>query len=531
MLILKTGEKMRETFRGFTSLRKNTLRLSLTWVVCWAFLMPSVINAQSQLLEASIEELQGWLESGEITSVELVDWYLQRIDAYDQQGPSLNAIQHLNENARDQAQELDEERVRSGPRSLLHGIPVLIKDNYETVDAPTTAGSAILDGHWPKQDAMQVANLKEAGAIVLAKTTMTEFAWGWTNIGSAFGSTRNPYGIDRHPGGSSGGTAAGVAANFAVAGMGSDTCGSIRVPSAHNNLVGLRGTQGISSRHGIVPLSSTFDVGGPLARSTRDLAIMLDATVGYDRRDIQTTQSFGKIPDSYLAALRKIDMDGVRIGVLSDWFGDQPDQATVNEQIQRVLELLKDAGATIIQLTSPALQSLKAETFSDDAYYIDNTDMINDLTDYLRLYPDLPVQSFAEIAHDERLENSLAMYWKDYLDSRYDSRETYLEHQANGVRIRRQLLALYNDNDVDVLVYPTATEEAALLNTEQDHSNCKLAPASGLPAISVPAGFGNNGMPVAIELMAEPWAEQKLLDFAYTIEKMTPVRALPKHTP
>ena len=527
MLILKMGETLKE----FARLGRNTIRLSLAWMVCWTLLMPSGSSAQSELLEASIEELQGWLAGGEITSVELVDWYLQRIDAYDQQGPSLNAIQHLNEKARDQARELDEERELSGPRSLLHGIPVLIKDNYETLDAPTTAGSAILDGHWPKQDAMQVAKLKEAGAIVLAKTTMHEFAFGWTTRGSAFGVTRNPYGIDRHPGGSSGGTGAAVAANFAAAGMGSDTCGSIRVPSAHNNLVGLRGTRGISSRHGIVPLSSSFDVGGPLARNTRDLAIMLDATVGYDPLDPQTTESFGKIPDSYLAALRQIDMDEVKIGVLSDWFGDQPEQAVVNEQIQRVLKVLEEAGATIIQLTSPALKSLRAETSADDAYFIDTYDLKKELTEYLRQYPALPVQSFAEVANDERLENSVAVLWKGYLDSRFDSRETYLEYHAKGVQIRRQLLALYNDNDIDILVYPTATEEAVPLNLEQEHNNCKLAPTSGLPAISVPAGFGKDGMPVAIELMAEPWAEQKLLDFAYTIEQLAPARELPKHTP
>ena len=179
-------------------------------VVCGLLVLSSKSMAQPNLLEASIEDLQDWLSSGEITSVELVGWYQQRIDAYDQQGPSLNAIQHHNNNVLAQAKALDDERTRSGSRSLLHGIPVLVKDNYETIDMPTTAGSSIIDGHWPQRDATQVARLKAAGAIILAKTTMHEFAYGWTTRGSAFGMTRNPYGPDRHPGGSSGGTGAAV---------------------------------------------------------------------------------------------------------------------------------------------------------------------------------------------------------------------------------------------------------------------------------------------------------------------------------
>ncbi|MEE3133959.1 MAG: amidase, partial [Pseudomonadota bacterium] len=228
-----------------------------------------------QMLDASIEELQAQLQAGTLSSVALVRWYQDRIDRYDQQGPAINAIQHSNSDAISLAKALDEERQKSGPRTLLHGIPVLVKDNYETRGMPTTAGSILFKGHAPDRDATQVERLKKAGAIILAKTTMHEFAYGWTTEGSAFGATKNPYGLTRHPGGSSGGTGAGITANFAVVGMGSDTCGSIRVPSAHNNLVGLRGTQGLSSRFGIVPLSSTQDIGGPLARSVRDLAITL----------------------------------------------------------------------------------------------------------------------------------------------------------------------------------------------------------------------------------------------------------------
>ena len=500
-------------------------------VICGLLVLASKSTAQPNLLEASIEDLQDWLSSGEITSVELVGWYQQRINAYDQQGPWLNAIQHHNGNVLSQAKALDDERARSGPRSLLHGIPVMVKDNYETIDMPTTAGSAIIDGHWPKRDATQVAKLKAAGAIILAKTTMHEFAYGWTTRGSAFGVTRNPYGPGRHPGGSSGGTGAAVAANFAAVGMGSDTCGSIRVPAAHNNLMGLRGTQGISSRTGIVPLSSSRDIGGPLARSVRDLAITLDETVGYDPLDVQTAESFGKIPDSYLAELRQLDMSGWRIGVLSDWFGTEPENGAVNERIQRVLTALADGGASIIRLTSPALIELKTETSAPTANFVDAYDLKRDLTAYLQQYPALPAQSFAELVTDQRLSSDVVPLWEEIMSSSYDSRATYLERHADGKRMRTELLTLYQTHDLDALTYPTATLEAAKLGEAQSHFNCKLAAASGLPAISVPAGFGNHEMPVAIELMAEPWAEQKLLNLAYTIEQLVPARKLPRHTP
>ena len=507
------------------------MKAKATLMIGVGLLMCSGASAQPRFLDASIEELNRWLDSGEVSSVELVEWYLDRIDTYDQNGPRLNAIQHFNKDAIAQARDLDQERAQRGARSRMHGIPVVIKDNYETVDAPTTAGSAILEGHWPRQDATQVARLKQAGAIVLAKTTMHEFAYGWTTRGSAFGVTRNPYGPDRHAGGSSGGTGAAIAANYAAAGMGSDTCGSIRVPAAHNNLVGLRGTRGLSSRNGIIPLSSSRDIGGPLARSTRDLAIMLDATVGYDPADSQTTESFGKIPESYLDDLRRLDPAKVRLGVLSDWFGNQAQNEAANKQIRGVLSALAEAGVTIVELTSPSLESLRHETEQSAAFYVDDYDLKKDLTSYLRQYPALPVQSFAEIANHKLLEGVVAGLWRNLLDASFDSRATYLERHADASRIRTRLLALFQEHGVDALVYPTATEEAVVIGQEQSHFNCKLAPASGMPAISVPAGLGAHGMPVAIEILAEPWAEQKLLNLAYTIEGIAPARYLPRHTP
>ena len=197
------------------------------------------------VMEKPIEELQRAMQAGEVTSRQLVDLYLARIDAYDQRGPALNAITALNPKARDAADALDVERKAGRMRGPLHGIPVLVKDNYETVEMPTSAGSIALAGFHPARDATMVRKLKDAGAVIIGKTNMHELAAGITTVGSRFGQTKNPYDLDRNPGGSSGGTGSAIAANFAVAGMGSDTCGSIRNPASHNNLVGLRGTQGL----------------------------------------------------------------------------------------------------------------------------------------------------------------------------------------------------------------------------------------------------------------------------------------------
>src|ERR1044071_490860 len=238
-----------------------------------------------EVYEQSITDLQSAMSSGRVTSRGLVESYLARIQAYDQAGPRLNAIVMINPRAREEADAMDRERGDRKLRGPLHGIPVLIKDNYDTADMPTSGGALGLATLQPSADAFQVKKLRDAGAVILGKTTMHELAAGITTISSYTGQTRNPYGLDRVPGGSSGGTGAAVGASFAAAGMGSDTCGSIRIPSANQNLVGLRGAKGLRSRNGIMPLSSTQDIGGPLARTVTDLAIMLDATVGADPAD------------------------------------------------------------------------------------------------------------------------------------------------------------------------------------------------------------------------------------------------------
>ncbi len=236
-----------------------------------------------------------------MTSRGLVESYLARIQAYDQAGPRLNAIVLINPRAREDADAMDRERADKKVRGPLHGIPVLIKDNYDTADMPTSGGALGLATLQPAADAFQVKKLRDAGAVILGKTTMHELAAGITTISSLTGQTRNPYDLLRVPGGSSGGTGAAIGASFAAAGMGSDTCGSIRIPAANQNLVGLRGTHGLSSRTGVMPLSSTQDIAGPLARSVTDLAIMLDATVGRRSRPIRSRPRAPRIFRSRIA--------------------------------------------------------------------------------------------------------------------------------------------------------------------------------------------------------------------------------------
>jgi Asp-tRNA(Asn)/Glu-tRNA(Gln) amidotransferase A subunit family amidase len=353
---------------------------------------PAVPAASSyDVMEKSIEELQRAMAAREVTSRQLVDLYLARIEAYDKQGPALNAVVALNPQARATADALDAERSRRGARGPLHGIPIVVKDNYETIEMPTSAGSIALASFHPARDAFMVQRLKTAGAVIVGKTNMHELAAGIFTAGSRFGQTKNPYDLDRNPGGSSGGTGAAVAANFAVSGMGSDTCGSIRNPASHNNLVGLRGTQGLSSRTGIVPLSSTQDIGGPIARSIVDLALMLDATVGADPADASTAASAGRIPASYRAGLRADALRGARIGIVRGLFGTAPEDQEVSTVVQKAIDALKKAGADTLDVTIPGLDDLLRDSS------MINAEFKFDLADYLAKSDHPPVKSLGEI--------------------------------------------------------------------------------------------------------------------------------------
>jgi len=478
-----------------------------------------------EVYEQSITDLQSAMSSGRVTSRGLVDSYLARIAAYDQAGPRLNAIVMVNPRAREDADAMDRERAEKKVRGPLHGIPVLIKDNYDTADMPTSGGALGLATLQPAADAFQVKKLRDAGAVILGKTTMHELAAGITTISSYTGQTRNPYGLDRVPGGSSGGTGAAIGASFAAAGMGSDTCGSIRIPSANQNLVGLRGTHGLSSRNGVMPLSSTQDIAGPLARSVTDLAIMLDATVGADPADPITKGSDGHIPKSYRDALTADGLKGARIGALKSYWGDAPEDNEVTGIIRKALDGFKAQGAEVVDITVPGLDDLLRDSsvIGDEFKF--------DLMAYLAKEPNAPVKSLGEIIdrglHHAELDATFR------LRNQPEKRETehYRQAMVKRYALRAAVLATLEELRIDALAYPTLRRKPALIGEAQGGTNCQLSATTGLPAISMPAGFSNDGLPIGLELLGGAWEEARLLKYAYAWEQASKLRKPPFSTP
>lgn len=476
--------------------------------------------------EKSIAELQAALTSGAATSRSLVLAYLARIRAYDLLGPRLNAMIAMTPKVLEIADALDRERAAGRVRGPLHGIPIVVKDNFETVDLPTTGGTLALTGFMTGRDAFQVKRLRDAGAIIIGKTNLHELAAGITTISSLGGQTRNPYDPSRNPGGSSGGTGAAVAASFAAAGMGSDTCGSIRIPSANNNLFGLRGTMGLSSRDGIIPLSHSQDIGGPLARTVTDLATMLDATVGADPADPITQGSAGHIPASYRALLKADALRGVTIGVLTSMFGRAPEEEEINTIDRRALEAMAQAGARVVDVGIAGLDEQVAGSALIDAEFK------FDLAAYLARWPQAPVHSLGEIL--QRGDYALALEQMFTRRNARTSPDTPDVAQARAKRaaaldlVTRALAAQH----LDVLAYPPLRRKpAAVEEPQRGGENCQLSATTGLPAISLPAGFTTDGVPVGIELLGPAWSEATLLSIAYAYEQAAHPRRPPPAAP
>ncbi len=480
-----------------------------------------VTTPGAAVVEKSIDQLQAAMASGSTTARELVAASFERMDAYDAQGPALDAMIVRNPRAGEEADALDRERRDGRVRGPLHGIPVVVKDNYATAGMPTTGGSIALKGFETGTDAFQVKKLRDAGAVILGKTNLHELAYGITTVSSLGGQTRNPYDPSRNPGGSSGGTGAAVAASFAVAGLGTDTCGSIRIPAAHNNLFGLRPTMGLSSRDGILPLAHTQDIGGPLARSVTDLAIVLDATVGSDPADPVTERGEGHRPASYREALDAGALKGARIGALAELFGGMPEDEEVGNVVRRSLDAMARAGATIVDVTAPELQDALMGTSVIAAEFK------WDLADYLERWPSAPVHSLGEIldkgAYGPAVEGVLKRA------QAVEARESpqYQAALAKRTEARRIADTVLSRDHLDALAYPVLTRKAALIGAPQRGNNCQLSAATGLPALSVPAGFTLDGVPVGVELLGGAWSEPRLLALAYAYEQSAHPRRAP----
>jgi len=497
-------------------------------------LLPPIAEAFTlttfRLQEATIADINLAIDSGALTSQQLVQLYLNRIAAYDKQGPTLNSLITINPNALQEAALLDQQRNSIVNRSPLYGIPVIVKDNFNTVDLPTTAGVLAFNGFTPAEDAFQVQKLREAGAIILGKANLSEFAFsGSTSISSLGGTTVNPYDPLRSPAGSSGGTGASIAASFATVGLGTDTGGSIRNPSAFNSLVGLRPTIGLSSRSGIVPLALSQDTAGPLTRSVLDAALTLDATVGFDPRDPITAGGIGKIPNSYTDFLRVDGLQGARIGVVRDLFGSSadPEFAQVNAVIDQAIATLQASGATVVDsVTIPGLADILASPT------LSGFEFRYDLEDYLASEPNAPYKTLQAII-DSGLylpSNQATLIARNAVPP-LETNETYQNIIQNRPRQTQERL-LTALTGLDALLYPTS-QAPPRLNTEAQRigSNNRLSAFSGFPAITLPAGYTASGLPVGMELLGRAYDEPTLLQLAYAFEQNSQGRRSPSFVP
>ena len=485
-----------------------------------AFTAP--VAGNTPIEEQSILVLQQQLATGALTSAQLLDYYLARIQAYDQQGPALNTLITLNSAARAQAQQLDNERQRSGPRSLLHGIPVVIKDNYNTIDMPTTGASQSLADFIPDEEATQVKKLRDAGAIIVGKTNLHEFAYGITSISSLGGQTRNPYDPLRLPGGSSGGSAAAIAAGFAAVGMGSDTCGSIRIPAAFNNLTGLRPSKGLSSIYGIMPLSHTQDVAGPLARSITDLAIVLDITSGFDPADADTALMQHQPAPQFFAQLGRGSIAGLRIGRLTAWMDAADPQ--VRDQIDQALQFLVQQGASVVEIEIPDMSRLLSQSG------LIGHEFEADLDGYLQQFGSDKYPTLAAIVEGGEYHEAVAGLLSRSAAAEQDQ-QAYQAALAVRAELQQAIDALMTAQSLDVIAYPPIASLPALIGEPQPGNHCALSGNSGFPALSLQVGFTVEGLPVGVELLAPYLGDTRLLSIAYAIEQLRPMRRAPTSTP
>ena len=460
-------------------------------------------------MDATIPELQRAMRTGRITSVELVDYYLARIDAYDDAGPELSALITINPRARAEAAALDAERAASGPRGPLHGIPLVVKDNIDTAEMPTTAGTPVLEHFRPARDAFQVRRLRQAGAIIIAKANLAELAQSSDSYSTVGGQTRMPYDPTLEPGGSSGGTAVAVTANFAMAGLGTDTCGSIRLPAGLNNVYGLRPTYGLSSRAGVVPFSSSFDEVGPMARTVGDLAILMDVTAGQDPDDPITVPTHRSLVD----ALDPEGLKGRRIGILEFDYRTELDGT-----LQDALDVMVDNGAEVVPVAALPEVDRNMDLLFDE--------FPSSFAAYLAREPTAPRHAWARIVTPGDAGAS----------PRKPTSRDYREAVAGRMVNRRDIAAFMDRHDLDAVAYPVSSTTARVIpppgqDGNVSHFDCGPAAVAGLPALVVPAGFASDGLPVALELLGRAFDEATLISIASGFEAHTDHRGLPASTP
>lgn len=490
-----------------------------------------------EIREATIAAIHAAFRAHELSAAELVANYQLRIESYDRNGPTINSIVTINAGAQDEAKRLDEAFARTGELcGALHGIPVVVKDQAETAGIPTSFGSIALDGYVPEKDATIITRLREAGAIILAKTAMPDFATSWFGYSSKAGKTKNPYDLAHDPGGSSSGTGAAVAANLGAIGIGEDTGGSIRLPSSFDNLVGLKVTPGLISRTGLSPLVVFQDSAGPMCRTVEDAARVLDVLAGFDAADPFTATAAIAGPVDYTARLDAGALRGTTIGVVRQAFGDgaDPNAAAVNALMEQSLDAMRAAGGKTVDVVIPDLDHYVEYT----SLYI--THSRHDIDAFLAKRPAMPMKKVKEIFDAGKYHPALDLF-EMLVDGPEDphSDPEYFQRYTARETFQRIIVNEMAKAGAAALVFPTtqipspsrAELDAGKWTTFTFPTNTLIAAQSWLPAISVPAGFTAGGLPVGMEMVGLPYGEAQLLALAYAFEQATHHRRSPASAP
>ena len=481
-------------------------------------------------VEASIDGIHEALRTDRLSCVQLVQGYLDRISAYDQKGPAFNAVQNVNSNALKLAKEMDVSFDPKAPMKPLFCIPVVVKDQVETSFLPTTFGSKLFKDFTPNRTATIVERMMNAGAIVIAKTNLGEFAAGGS--GSAFGDCRNVYNPSYYASGSSCGTGIAVAANFATVGIGEDTAGSTRGPASHASVVGLRPTLPLVSRFGAMPQGPSRDTLGPMARTVRDTAILLDVIAGYDPNDPITSESYGKLPKSYTDFLVEGGLKGMRIGVIRQPMDPRTD--TKSEAYQKVKTLvdrgvadMRAAAAEIVDAVEiPNLMDLLAASGSNGSPY-ESEQAINA---YLAQHPNAPIKTYAEIVNSSVVIESRRKAMGPDLGG-VPTDPAFLLQLVKRAELRTAILKTMADQKLDALFYASFDSPPVLLPGSTPYSNRLMATFTGLPALAVPGGFTADGLPVGVEFFGRAFDEGTIFKAAYGFEQATRYRQPPKLAP
>lgn len=488
---------------------------------------PAVSNAFESdafgIEEATIADLQQAMGRKAITACTLLDFYLARIEQLD---GKLNAILSLNPDAKALAKTLDEERAAGTLRGPLHGIPIIVKDNIDTAQMPTTGGCKALAELQPPDDAFVVTQLKAAGAIILGKANLHELACSGETTSSLGGQTCNPYHLDYTPGGSSGGSAVAIAANFCAVGLGTDTINSVRSPASACNLVGLRPTSGLVSRDGIIPIALSQDVIGPMGRTVTDVATLLEVIAVGDPDDPMTARHAGNQTTHYPSQLKKSGLEGKRLGIIRSLFGQKAHHREVNQLMDAALNTMEELGAHCFEVAI----NIDIEQLIEELSVILWEGKLH-LNQYLaELGTAAPVKNLKALLKSEQVHASVQPLLKklQQINSPLGNNEYWQRLYPRRIELRQLLSQIFQNYQLDALVYPHQKQTVAPIGKPQKERNGFLAVASGTPAITLPAGFTPAGLPVGIELMALPFQEAKLLQMAYAYEQQTQWRRCPK---